>query len=665
MFTGSRSKLTADKPVQNNKTAGTSAPGKGPPPALSAAPGGKRPPAFPSIDSPATRTPSWHSPAKRTPTWSSAHERPPKRSHHAVFPTNSNRDLSQQPIRYSRDQSKDDENLGKEESRHNSARFEVISISSDNDEGPDSDDEPLEAVRKRRMTSGTPNLSKRQQKKQEEPGKIPSQPSSTAPNTLVQANTPQISHAESLPSTAKKIHPAGHVSRTSSECRADTGMSEDSQSSQGSKSHRGKISLPDDRAMKGFANRDSPNISNVVADPNKVHAPADGFGKERVSATSTSVEKENQDLKAKLEEMTTENQALAKHLREARDLSKNSNKIKLESERELSRVWEKVADQIQQINALTSESIGHRNTISKLRDKASQDEKDARQSMLSLQNQVNQYQKLLDDQATQNMSLDATVKDLRKKADASKATKLEASNRELGEKNKKLEKTNSQIEQEIVQAKDQYNALKEEKSEMLAQNDRLQLRLEESEHQLQQKSSEHAVAEDGMKRQIEELQKQVGSQRDEVGEYETRVADLREEVDWYKGNRERIKEAWDERVAMEMKWRDDLLAIINNNNMPAAEMRRAALAAPDPIQQAAQRDAQRGSAQQQSAPQQTTQQQTAQPQSAQQQSTQQQISEQQTAQPQFTQQQPAQRQAAKRGASRGGSSSGRGSRASR
>lgn len=484
------------------------------------------------------------------------------------------------------------------------------------------------------MTSGTPNLSGRQLKKQE-PTRTLSQSSSTAPNTVIQANTPQRSHAESLPSTAQKVPPAGHVSRTSSECRVDDGTSEYSQSSQGSKSRRRKISLHDDWAIKTFANRDSPNPSNVVADPNKAHDTADGLGKDRVSATSTSVEKENQELKTKLEEMTTENQALAKHLRESRDLSKDSNKLKLENEREVSRLWRKLGDQHQRINALISENFSHRDTISNLRDKASQDEEDARQSMMSLQNQVTQFQKLLDDHATQNMSLDATVKDLRKKADG--VSKLEASNKELREKNKKLEDKNSQM-------KHQYNTLKQEKDMMIVQNDQLQFRLKDSEHQLQQKSSEHAVAEDSMKRQVEELQKQVGSQRDEVREYETRVADLREEVDWYEGNRERIKKEWDERLAMEMKWRDDLMAIINNN-MPAAQMRRATLAAPDPIQQAAQRDAQRGSAQQQTAPEQTAQQQTAQQQSALRQS--------------------AQRQAAKRGASRGGSSSGGGSRASR
>lgn len=68
--------------------------------------------------------------------------------------------------------------------------------------------------------------------------------------------------------------------------------------------------------------------------------------------------------------------------------------------------------------------------------------------------------------------------------------------------------------------------------------------------------------------------------------------ELREEVEWYEGNRERMRKEWDERVAMEMRWKDNLQALVNNN-MSLAERRRAALAAPDPIQQAAQREASR------------------------------------------------------------------------
>lgn len=637
MFAGSRSKKPADRSVQYKKTAVPGAPTKGPPPASTAAPGGVGPPPFPNMDPAAKRTPSYHSRSKRTPTWSSAHKRPQKRNHDDAFPTDSNRDLSQQPIRYSRDQSKDVENPGKEPSRHNSARFEVISISSDNDDGPDSDDEPLVAARKRRMTSGTPNTSGRQLKKQE-PSKIPSHPSSTVLNIVTQANTPQRSHADSLPSTAKKVPPAGRISRTSSERRADDGTSEYSQSIQASESNRGKISLYDVWARRNFASRHSPNIPNVAADPNQARDSAGELGKDRISAATTSSEKEMQDLKAKLAEQVTENESLAKHLRQSRALLKTTNQTNLANVRELSTLREELGAQNQEIKALKLENVDHNETINQLHDKASQDGEDARQCILQLLNQVTRLQKLLDDQTTQNMSLDATVKDLQKEQESSKAagsrlTKIEASNTQLREEKKQLEQKNSQMKQEIAQANDRYNALKEDKDEMIAQNDQLQLRLQESEDQLQEKCCEYAAADEDMTRQIEELQKQVSSQRDGIVECETRVADLREEVEWYKGNRERTREEWDARVAMEMKWHDDLQAIINNHNMSMAEMIRAVLAAPDPIQQAAQRDAQQHAAQQQTGQQQTAQQQTAQRQSA-------------------------QRQAAKGGASRGASSSG-------
>lgn len=120
--------------------------------------------------------------------------------------------------------------------------------------------------------------------------------------------------------------------------------------------------------------------------------------------------------------------------------------------------------------------------------------------------------------------------------------------------------------------------------------------MEEQNNHLQQKSANQALAEDATKRQAEEFKKQVSSQSDEIREYkkkvnsqsdeireyQRRVADLHEEVAWYEGLRERMKKEWDERVAMEMKWRDSLLALDTGTSL--AEK---ALAAVDPIQQAA------------------------------------------------------------------------------
>ncbi|KAG6358369.1 hypothetical protein INS49_014253 [Diaporthe citri] len=559
--TSSSGSTTANPPsrrMPEKKAAVSGAHSKGLAPTTRAGPEAKRPPAFPSIRPPTSRSSSSNS----------VHEQSHKRNHEDAFPSSSNRDRGQQPVRYNRDRSKGDENPGQPESRHNSARFEVISISSDNDEDPDSDDEPLVAARQRKATSGTPNPSAHQRKKQT-PSNIPSRPSSTAPDARIRSNTSQRSHAELRPSTAQEGPRTSHVSRASSEYRADTGISEVSQSNQGSKRLRTDVPLTYDCFLRNIGSISSPSISGVAEGPKKAHASADDLGKDRVSATTMWLENEKQELKAKLEQQATENQALAKQLRESRALSKGTNQSKLAKERELSTLREELGARDEQIKLLMSEKVSLSETITQLRDEASQEKEDANQSLIARQNQVDDLQKLLDDQVTHGLNLEVTVMGLRRNQEsnrytAAEITKLQAANRELREKNTQLEGENSQMEGVITDVRDQSSQMEEEKSQMMAQNGRLQTRLEELKHQLQQQSAEKLLAEDATKTQIEEIQGQVSSQRDEIREYERRIANLHEEVDWYEGNRERMKKEWDERMAMEMKWRDDLLAINNN-----------------------------------------------------------------------------------------------------
>ncbi|KAI7781456.1 hypothetical protein LA080_014632 [Diaporthe eres] len=549
---GSKTAIPPSGHVSEKKTAMSGAPKKGLSAATRAGPRAKRPPAFPSIRPPASRSPSS----------SSVHELPHKRNHEAAFPSDSNRDRGQQPVQNNRDRSKEDENPVQPESRHNSARFEVISISSGNDEDPDSDDEPLVAAFQRRATSRTPNLSRHQQKKQA-PSNIPSRSSSTAPNAHIRANTSQRSHAEPRPSTAQEGPHAGHVSRTSSGYRADTGISEGSQSIQGSKRLRTNVPSTYKCFVRNLGSSSSPNISGVAEGPKKAHASTDDLGKDRVSATTTGLEDPRHEFIAKLRQQATENQVLAKQLRESRALSKGTNQSKLAKERELSTLREELGARDQQIKLLMSEKVSLSETINQLRDEASQEKEDASQSLIARQNQLDERQKLLDDQVTRNRNLEATVTDLQRKQESSKdtaaeITKLHAANRKLREKNTELEGENSKMKEEVKEAQDQYSQMKEEKDQMITQNDQLQSRLKELENELQQKSAEHALAVETSKRQFEEIQEQVRSQRDKIREYERRIANLHEEVDWYEGNRERMKKEWDERIAMEMKWHDNL-----------------------------------------------------------------------------------------------------------
>lgn len=231
---------------------------------------------------------------------------------------------------------------------------------------------------------------------------------------------------------------------------------------------------------------------------------------------------------------------------------------------------------------------------------------DANQSLITHRHQEAKLQKLLDDQVTKYMHLEAAHRDLRKqessKNDGATITRLEASNRELREKNTGLEGEIENMREDYENVKGQHDRMIEKKDEMKTERDRLQLRVVDLGIQLQRKSDQHALSDDSRKREIEELQKKVSSQGDEIREYEERVSNLHKEVNWYEGNRERMRTEWEGRIAMETKWRDDLQTVIHNNRrMTVEEMRRAALAAPDPIRQAAERDAQLVAAQQQAA----------------------------------------------------------------
>lgn len=301
-------------------------------------------------------------------------------------------------------------------------------------------------------------------------------------------------------------------------------------------------------------------------------------------------------MKAKIEQQATENQALAKQLRESRGLSRTTNQSKLADERELSTLRQELGIRNQQIEALVSEKANLNENITKLRDEVYQVKEDANQSLITHRHQEAELQKLLDDQVTKYMHLEAAHGDLRKqdssKNDGATITKLEASNRDLREKNTQLEGEISKMRENDENMKFQHDRMIENKDEIKTERDRLELRVVDLEIQLQRKSDQHALSDDSRKREIEELQKQVSTQGDEIREYEKRVSNLNKEVDWYEGNRRRMKKEWEERIAMETKWRDDLQTIIHNNRrMTLEEMRKAALAAPDPIQQAAERDA--------------------------------------------------------------------------
>lgn len=457
MFTVSRSKQVADRSAQTKKTAAPGARSKGMPPAARATPGARPPPAFPSIGTPASRSPSANT----------VNERTQKRNHDVAFPPKSSLDLGQQPLRYSRDRSKDADNPGKAKSRWAAEEFEIIDLSSDCDEDADSDDEPLARSHKRRMTSGTPNPSASQQKKPT-PANPASQPSSIAPK--------------------------------------------DRQSGEGSKRPGKKSTYQDFLSRPSFKmtiNSGPPKVCDPAQDPGRVRtaAGADPTGDRACAATP--LENEKQELEARLEKLAADNQALSQQLRESRAISKKAIHDQLSKEREVTMLRSQLM-----ARDLTSEKAGFIETITQLRDELADAKEDANQSAITKQNELTKLQKLLDDQALQCMKLESTVIDLRKrepsKETAAKITRLEASNGELRESKSEMDAKNSQAEKEIAKIRARYDHMKEE-----------------------------------------------------MRECEGRMADLIEEVEWHEGNRERMRKQWDERVAMEMGWKDSLQALVN------------------------------------------------------------------------------------------------------
>lgn len=138
----------------------------------------------------------------------------------------------------------------------------------------------------------------------------------------------------------------------------------------------------------------------------------------------------------------------------------------------------------------------------------------------------------------------------------------------------------TQVEEESLQAvrnleslfARQYDLLREENNYMLPPRDQLQ---------------PHPT-------ELGSQQTRIGSipeeQADKLRECERRLAELTTQLEWCEANRKKMQREWDERLAMEMKWGDDLLAIIKYNDMYRVERGRKDPAALVPIQQPAQGD---------------------------------------------------------------------------
>lgn len=239
--------------------------------------------------------------------------------------------------------------------------------------------------------------------------------------------------------------------------------------------------------------------------------------------TTYRLERENQALKSQLTHQEIQLEGLVRQLNESQAIHKKA-------EQEISDLRKSLDGQTQLNNDLILQKHRLGESITELQDETSQDKDNG-------QAEINE---------------------------------LEVMNTLTREKHIQVEERCLQVMQETLLFASQYDLLNKENNYTLGPRNHPRSHLKELEPQ------QTPVGSTILKRQADKLR-----------ECEKRVVDLTAQLDWCEANRRKMQREWDERIAMEMKWRDDLLAIIDYNNMSLVERRQVDLAALIPSQQSA------------------------------------------------------------------------------
>lgn len=358
--------------------------------------------------------------------------------------------------------------------------------------------------------------------------------------------------------------------------------------------------------------------------------------KRRITSSSPS----RRHLKDEVDRQSIEIRSLTKQLRDSQAMYEKVKHDQAAKDDQILNLSQRLDLETGRVRSLTSQNDALKDNIANIRNRASREREDASRATSELGKKAEDLHHRVFDEAMRCKNLEQQVTDFQRKEESSKATAakvtgLEVSNQQLRARNSEVEQLHSDLTDKYNQLKVQYDnldveygkwgaeyeKLQAEHDELESENNNLEakvtglkqdndhqnLRLHTLEKQLEEQKAraDQALADDSATRKIEELERQLASQRDELQENEKKLLDLREELSGNEKSREdrekQWQSVWDARIAMEDKWRKDLLAIKNDNNMFAAERMRAGPAAPGPTQQTGQEEMPRNVASQQSA----------------------------------------------------------------
>lgn len=332
-------------------------------------------------------------------------------------------------------------------------------------------------------------------------------------------------------------------------------------------------------------------------------------------------------LKDEVDRQSTEIRSLTKQLSDSQAMCEKIKRDQAAKDERILALSQSLDRKTGQIQSLTSQRDTLNNNIANMRNRATRDKEDANRATSQLQKKVDDLQKRVFDETMRCSKLDQQVTDFQRQEKSSKATAaevtgLEASNQQLRARNTEVEQLHSDLMDKHNQLKVQYDdldaeygkrgaeyeKLEAEHDELQSENNYLEAkvtRLEEDndhqnlcldtlEEQLEEQKAraDQALADDSATRRTEELERQLASQQDELQNNEKQLIGLREELSRNEKSREdrehQWQTMWDERIAMEQKWRTELLAIMNDNNTSLTERMRAGPAVPGPTQQSGQ-----------------------------------------------------------------------------
>lgn len=558
--------------------------------------------------------------AKPSPASPFVDEQPYKRARHDTSTANS--DSVWQPFGCNTDPSTDIVALAREASLRTSSKFdlsrfepiepvnnvaqprlqpdEVICISGNSDDGADSEDEPLAAVRKRKHNDTAVSSSGHQGEKQPRDKEPSAQPSS-AHKTTIATKTSNRYYTEPLPSAGNKRPRMSHVSETDSETSTNVRNNKDGQSSANPKSFTRAFLVDPDWATTRLGNPGSQSRGPDLQQPEKPQEPHQNDKDVSGIMNDSHPDEEKQELQSKLRQQAREIKVLTQQLNSSRDIARKEMQSKQAKEDEIMALKKEIKELDQEVRHHLLTQLNLVKDSREPSNNASEQMAVENAVTVSPQERVTELGKAVDDKTTESKRFEGTIDDLRRQLESEKkeaAQKLfqvqkRAEEHATGYKsqNVSLNKSVGKLKISLNQERTKFRELLESKDkdgkeniaksqalrkQMKEQTDELQSQIKELKRQLDE-SVEKSRADNATTKRVEELEEQIRSQLSEIQDYEKRVVGLSKELDWNEDVRERFKQAWRERDLEERRWKSDLRAVLSNDLASLSDKSKAAI----------------------------------------------------------------------------------------